>query len=282
MKKQKKLTLIIFVAVLTIITLLMYLIVQRQQTEAQPRGGSLVSIEDRQPQEVLLLLPEDMEADGQEEVGESPPHYEQEEAGVYEALLQEFTQEFTPVFTSEALPAYIIDFIYGRTFRSYAPFELCFLTYLNISFVDFEGNDQTGNMIVAAEIGEEVLEIFQEIYESGFPIYSIKLMDYFDGVDYYSLAANNSSAFNFRYIAGTNRLSRHAFGMAIDINPIQNPYIRGETIKPSAGEVYIDRSYIRPGMISPGDAVYTAFTSRGWTWGGNWTTPRDYHHFERN
>lgn len=186
-----------------------------------------------------------------------------------------------PIFTSEPLPDHIIEFITGVTFKEYTPFTHCFLTYLTITFVDFEGEDQIGHMIVAAEIGDEVLEIFQEIYEGGFSIYSIKLIDYFDAVDYYSLAANNSSAFNFRYIANTTTLSRHAYGMAIDINPIQNPYVRGDNVLPAAGKKYLDRTDVRPGMIVSGDVVYRAFTSRGWIWGGNWTLPRDYHHFER-
>jgi len=188
---------------------------------------------------------------------------------------------FLPVFTSEPLPDHIIEFITGLTFRDYAPFTTDFLTYLTVTHVDFDGNDQIGHLIVADEIGDEVLEIFQEIYESRFPIHSIRLIDYFDAIDYYSLAANNSSAFNFRYIANTNVISRHGFGMAIDINPIQNPYVRGDNVLPDAGRAYLDRSYVRPGMIIPGDAVYEAFISRGWTWGGNWTLPRDYHHFER-
>ena len=188
---------------------------------------------------------------------------------------------FVPIFTREPLPYYIVEFISGVTFHYHAPFDHCFLTYLTITHVGFDGQYDIGHMIVAEEIGDEVLEIFEEIFESRFPIYSIRLMDYFGAVDYYSLAANNSSSFNFRYIAGTNTLSRHAFGMAIDINPIQNPYIRGSTIWPAAGYAYMDRSYLRPGMITRGCPVYTAFVSRGWVWGGNWTSPRDYHHFER-
>ena len=150
-----------------------------------------------------------------------------------------------------------------------------------MTHVNFNGESVIGHLIVAAEIGTEVLEIFQEIYEAAFPIHSIRLIDYFGASDYESMAANNSHAFNFRYIAGTNVISRHGFGMAIDINPIQNPYYRHGVIWPAAGEPYLDRSYIRPGMIIPGDAVYTAFIGRGWIWGGNWTSPRDYHHFER-
>ena len=187
---------------------------------------------------------------------------------------------FYSVFTNEPLPEHIIEFITGRSFREYAPFTTDFLAYLTVTHVDFDGNDRIGHLIVAAEIGDEVLEIFQEIYESRFPIYSIRLIDYFDAVDYYSLAANNSSAFNFRYIANTNVISRHGFGMAIDINPIQNPYVRGDNVLPEAGRAYLDRSDIRPGMIVPGSPVYEAFISRGWIWGGNWTSLRDYHHFE--
>lgn len=186
-----------------------------------------------------------------------------------------------PIFTREPLPVHIIELITGVTFHENTPFDYSFLTYLTVTHVNFDGESVIGHLIVADEIGDEVLEIFMEIYESRFPIYSIRLIDYFDASDYYSMAANNSHAFNFRNIAGTNIISRHGFGMAIDINPIQNPYIRGDVIWPAAGAEYLDRSDIRPGMILPGGAVYNAFISRGWVWGGYWTSPRDYHHFER-
>lgn len=186
-----------------------------------------------------------------------------------------------PTFTMEPLPQHIREKIRDSSIHDSAPFYYDFLTYLTITHVNFDGERQVGNMIVAYEIGQEVLDIFREIYEGGFPIYQIRLIDYFDALDYYSMAANNSVSFNFRYIAGTSRLSRHAWGKAIDINPIQNPYIRGDTVWPAAGRYYKDRGYVRPGMITRGDVVYTAFVSRGWTWGGNWRTPRDYHHFER-
>ena len=189
--------------------------------------------------------------------------------------------DFIPIFTREPLPRHIIDQITGVTFHDNTPFDHDYLTYLTVTHVNFDGESIIGHLIVAADIGDEVLEIFQEIYEGRFPIYSIRLIDYFYASDYLSMAANNSHAFNFRYIAGTNIISRHGFGIAIDINPIQNPYIRGDTVWPAAGAAYLDRSYVRPGMIIPGDVVYTAFTSRGWIWGGHWTTPRDYHHFER-
>jgi len=186
-----------------------------------------------------------------------------------------------PIFTSEPLPDNIIELITDRSFPERTPFPHSDLVYLTITHVDFYGNDRIGNLIVAAEIGDEVLDIFREIHEYSFPIYRMRLIDFYDTSDYLSMADNNSVAFNFRYIAGTTRISRHGFGMAIDINPIQNPYIRGDTIWPLAGSEYLDRTYIRPGMIVEGDAVYRAFTSRGWIWGGHWTSPIDFHHFER-
>ena len=189
---------------------------------------------------------------------------------------------YAPIFTSEPLPAHIIEFITGVSFKENAPFDYDYLIYLTISYVDFEGGRKAGNMIVAAHLGDEVLEIFKEIYEAEFPIYGMRLIDYYDADDDLSMAANNTSSFNFRLVAGTNRISRHGFGAAIDINPVQNPYIRGDSILPEAGREYLDRNDIRPGMVIKGDVVYQAFTSRGWIWGGNWTSLLDYHHFEKH
>jgi len=213
--------------------------------------------------------------------GVDPPFYEYDDEEYPYDYNGGYDYVFTPIFTSEPLPEHIIQLITGVTFHDTTPFGFDYLTYLTVTHVNFYGESVLGHLIVAADIGYEVLDIFREIYEGGFPIHSIKLIDYFDASDYLSMAANNSHAFNFRYIAGTNVISRHGFGVAIDINPIQNPYIRGETIWPAAGAEYVDRSYVRPGMIVPGDVVYNAFISRGWIWGGYWTRPRDYHHFER-
>jgi len=228
-----------------------------------------------------------------EEFYKNPDYYVEEEFYVnddeqvedndyimYEDIIE--TEEiFVPIFKMESIPPEIIQFITGVSYRENDTVSLDMLSYLTISHFDFNGEKQIGNMIVALEVAEEVLEIFEEIFNAEFPIASIRLIDYFEANDNLSLAANNSSAFNFRYIAGTTRLSRHAFGMAIDINPIQNPYIRHGNILPEAGNEYLDRENIRPGMIIPGDVVYNAFVSRGWTWGGHWTDPIDYHHFEK-
>jgi len=186
-----------------------------------------------------------------------------------------------PTFIAEPIPPHVIEQITGSSFHENPHFDICHLAYLTVTHVNFDGESQIGHIIVAASIAEEVLDIFREIYEGGFPIARIRLIDYYGADDYYSMADNNSVGFNFRYIAGTRTLSRHAWGMAIDINPIQNPFIRDGVILPAAGAEYLDRTNVRPGMIVPGDVVYNAFTSRGWIWGGHWTVPIDYHHFER-
>lgn len=207
---------------------------------------------------------------------EYAPEYIQQERDVIE-----LPRPLEIVFKAELLPERIIKQITGVSFHENPHFCYDHLAYLTITHKNFEGERQHGHMIVAASIAEEVLDIFREIYEYGFPIAAIRLIDYYDASDDHSMKANNSAAFNFRYIAGTNRLSRHALGMAIDINPIQNPFVRDDVVLPAAGREYLDRSYVRPGMIVPGDVVYTAFISRGWIWGGNWRVPIDYHHFER-
>ncbi|SES88708.1 D-alanyl-D-alanine carboxypeptidase [Natronincola peptidivorans] len=189
--------------------------------------------------------------------------------------------EFIPIFTYEDLPREIINKIHDASWKEEAPIGLEDLSYLTVTYWDFYEEQQHGELIVHRRVAEEVVEIFEELYEVRFPIAKMRLVDEYDADDELSMEDNNTYAFCYRVIAGTQRISKHGYGLAIDINPIQNPYVRGETIIPSAGREYIDRINIRKGMITKGDLCYHAFTSRGWTWGGDWKTPKDYHHFEK-
>lgn len=157
------------------------------------------------------------------------------------------------------------------------------LAFLRIPYLDFEGRSQLGEMIVARSVASDVLGAFNEIFRSGaFRIASIQLIDKFDGDDSKSMIANNTSAFNCRTVAGTRRLSEHAFGKAIDINPIQNPYVSRGTTEPPAGVAYDSagkRARPRIGMIREGDVVTKAFAKIGWKWGGKWHHSNDYQHF---
>ena len=170
------------------------------------------------------------------------------------------------------------------------------LTLLNLSYTDYDGNsNHEGKMLVFDVVADKVLHIFQELYIRRFPIYSIKLINVFDGDDNNSMAANNTSSFNCRKIANTTTWSIHSYGMAIDINPLQNPmldteYLQGKKsieVFPHEGMNYINRCNIRAGMVesiiddSTGLTVIDLFRNNGFgVWGGAWNFPVDWHHFQ--
>jgi hypothetical protein len=143
---------------------------------------------------------------------------------------------------------------------------------VNIKYVDFNGNERDGIMEVHKEVKDEVIAIFEEIKALGFPIFQIKTIDNYNYDDEESVKANNSSAYNFRFVAGTTKLSDHAIGLAIDINPVQNPWLH-----PSALNLF---PYVEDakGTIVKNDEIVKIFENYGWSWGGNWRNP-DYQHF---
>jgi hypothetical protein len=153
------------------------------------------------------------------------------------------------------------------------------LRLLTLNHWDLGGAVRTGHLVVAAAVADEVLVIFQGLFRLAFPIERMELIDAFGADDDASMAANNTSGFNFRNIAGTSALSQHALGLAIDLNPLFNPMIIGGEIFPPAGEAYLDRSTSRPGMIVRPGPVVDLFDRQGWEWGGDWSPMKDYHHF---
>lgn len=155
------------------------------------------------------------------------------------------------------------------------------LRLLSLPHWDFAGDVQTGELVVAAELSSEILRIFAGLFHLGFPIERMELIDAYGGDDNASMAANNCSSFNFRNVAGTDVLSKHAFGMAIDINPRCNPMIVGDAVHPPEGAAYLDRSDLRPGMITRPGPVVDLFAAHGWEWGGDWSPMKDYHHFTK-
>ena len=155
------------------------------------------------------------------------------------------------------------------------------LALVTVSHWDLAGAARTGQLIVAQPLAAEILEIFAGLFDLGFPIERMDPIDRFGGNDDASMAANNTSAFNFRNVAGTNVLSKHALGAAIDINPRLNPMIIGAQIFPPAGAAYLDRSVAQPGMILRPGPVVDLFDARGWEWGGDWSPMKDYHHFTK-
>lgn len=159
------------------------------------------------------------------------------------------------------------------------------LRYVSILYVDFAGNTRTGELICNQSIAQDMVEIFEELYRAAYPIEKIKLIDEYGGDDDLSCADNNTSCFNYRVVGGTDNLSKHALGLAIDINPFYNPYITYpngvERISPEGSEPYADRNSGLPHMILKDDLIYRLFTERGFTWGGEWKTLKDYQHFQK-
>lgn len=164
------------------------------------------------------------------------------------------------------------------SWRPGCPVALSDLSYLTVTYRGFDGADHQGELVVASSVAGDVVAIFGELYDADYPIASLRLVDDFGGSDDASMAANNSSAFNCRPVTGGGGFSEHSYGTAIDLNPIQNPYLSGTLVLPQQGRRFVARDPA-PGVIEPGDAVVTAFARHGWTWGGDWSGPVDYQHF---
>jgi D-alanyl-D-alanine carboxypeptidase len=154
------------------------------------------------------------------------------------------------------------------------------LRLLSLDYFGFDGMVHTGEMVVHRDVARDVVTVFRALFDARFPIRRMQLVDAYGGSDDRSMAADNTSAFNCRLMTGGASWSQHAYGRAIDINPIQNPYVtRAGTVEPPAGASYVDRSLRAKGMVHAGDVVADAFASVGWGWGGAWSDPIDYQHF---
>jgi len=154
------------------------------------------------------------------------------------------------------------------------------LRYLTMSLWGFDGTAHTGEMVVHENVAGAVVKVFGRLFAARFPMQRMRLVDAYGGDDDRSMAANNTSAFNCRAVTGGTAWSQHAYGWAIDINPVQNPYVsKGGTVLPPEGAKYANRSLSDRGMIHSGDVVVNAFASIGWGWGGSWSGTRDYQHF---
>ncbi len=159
------------------------------------------------------------------------------------------------------------------------------LRYLRVLHMGFDGETHIGELLVNQSIAEDVLEIMSELYKNEYPIEKMILVDEYGAEDELSMSDNNTSAFNYRQIAGSSRLSKHSLGLAIDINPKFNPYVKslenGEVvISPANAGEYADRSRAFAYKIDEHDLCYLLFTERGFIWGGDWNSVKDYQHFE--
>lgn len=158
------------------------------------------------------------------------------------------------------------------------------LRYLRMTYLGFDGKDHTGELVVHRDYATAVTDVFEQLYDARWPIRRMRLVDDYGGDDDRSMAANNTSGYNCRRVAGRDAWSAHAYGAAVDVNPVQNPYVIGSSLAPPAGRRFatIDRSArarVPAGAVRAGDVVVRAFARIGWEWGGDWSSAKDYQHF---
>ena len=143
----------------------------------------------------------------------------------------------------------------------------------------FDGRVRRGSLDVHATVAAGIVRVFRHLYAARFPIRRMRPVDVYGANDDRSMAADNTSAFNCRFVPGTRRWSEHAYGKAIDVNPVENPYVSSAGVQPPAGRAYLNRSRVRPGMAVGGGVLVRAFAAAGWLWGGRWAGTPDYQHF---
>jgi hypothetical protein len=169
----------------------------------------------------------------------------------------------------------------GVSWRPGCPVGLDDLRLVSVSYVDFGGTARAGRLVVHKAIAEAALRVFQQLRAARFPIRSMNPVEQYGGSDDESMAADNTSGFNCRNVPNTSHWSNHAYGRAIDVNTVENPYLPKGQVMPPAGKAFLDRGDVRPGMIIAGDATVRAFTAEGFAWGGAWASGTDYQHFEK-
>jgi hypothetical protein len=181
------------------------------------------------------------------------------------------------------LPPGIKDLMRGSSWRPGCPVAMHDLRLIRLRYWGFDDGAHRGRLVVHRAWARAVAGAFGAIYDARFPIRRMRLVDRYGAVDMRSMKADNTSGFNCRYRGGVCCVwSQHAYGRAIDINPVENPYIGSWGVSPPSGAPYVDRSPLRRGMIGPHGAVVRAFTEIGWSWGGTWTGSKDYQHVSAN
>ena len=234
-----------------------------------------------------------------EEVTEPEKEHEEEQSVMSASDISQL-EAFTVIDTSAISPDMIQELFYageltedimlriqGNSYTENDNITLDELKYVRVLHVGFDGETHIGELIVNEVIADDIISIMKILYENEYPIEKIVLIDQYDADDNLSMEDNNSSAFNYRTIAGTTRLSKHSLGMAVDINPKFNPYIRkdadgNQIVEPANGVEFTERTENFPYKIDSDDLCYKTFVSHGFTWGGDWNSVKDYQHFEKS
>lgn len=212
---------------------------------------------------------------------QQPRVYQPGDTVPHEVVVQQGTGAF---FSVSEIGDEVFRRMRGRSYKEGCAVARGDLRYLRCLHTDTAGRSMVGEMVVNKAIADDVLDILRKLYAARYPIGRMRLIDDYDADDERSMADNNSSAFNYRPVAGSSKLSAHSRGMAVDINPLYNPCRRTRggrvVVEPRAGRRYTDRQRKFAYKIERGDLCYRLFTERGFRWGGDWRTVKDYQHFE--
>jgi len=189
-------------------------------------------------------------------------------------------------FTIDTISDAVFQRMQGKSYKKDCTVPRSELRYLRLSHYDSQGKEHVGELVCNKKISSDLKEIFKELYKQKYPIERMRLIDDYEADDERSMQANNTSCFNFRTIAGSKKLSKHSLGMAIDINPLYNPYVKRRKdgkllVQPANARKYSDRSKRWDYKLEKGDLCYRLFIKHGFKWGGSWTNSKDYQHFER-
>lgn len=182
----------------------------------------------------------------------------------------------------DPIPAPLLERMRSTTWHRGCPVSPEDLRQLTLTYWNFKEQRETGTLIVNKTVADEVTKIFHDLFTHGFLIERMTPVENYNGSDDASMAANNTSAFNCRDVTGQpGKFSNHSWGLAIDINPLTNPYIKGDKVLPPEGAKSLDRTKAFPGSILANSFTVEKFTKAGWTWGGTWSDRKDYQHFEK-
>lgn len=242
-----------------------------EESESQPETEEtpVSEPETPQPQETESVT-EDVQKDAEDSDAQSA---EQEESEAEEFYVSE-------------IPDDIFEKMQGKSYKADCTVPREDLRYVHVLHMGFGGETKEGELVVNKAIADDVCDIFEKLYEADYPIEKIRLIDEYDADDEASMSDNNSSAFNFRFISHTTKISKHGLGMAVDINTLYNPYVKTvdgkRSIEPANAADYVDRSADFPYKIDHDDLCYQLFKEHGFSWGGDWQHSKDYQHFEKN
>jgi hypothetical protein len=191
-------------------------------------------------------------------------------------------KEFDSIFRVEEITDSTLQRMKGKSYPENCEIAVDDLRYLIIPHYDGNGAIRIGELVCNKKVSGAFIYLFKELFKHKFPIERMELVDNYDGDDHRSMEVNNTSAFNYRFVKGTDELSQHAFGMAIDINPLYNPCVRETGVSPKEGEAYADRTIPIKYMLHRGDIVYKILHDKfGFTWGADFENCIDYQHYEK-